>query len=328
MSADLDNPIFTDEDAAREHLERVRWPNGPICPRCGGKDRVAKMEGEAYRSGVYHCGKCRRQFTATIGTIYERSHIPLHKWFLAAHLMASSKKGISAHQLHRMLGLSYKSAWFMAHRLREAMAGTADDPGGLGGEGKIVEADETYFGDKEEVAKRTKHGKPGLASKRPVVGLVERGGKARSFHVDRADSDTVKLILRMNASRKSKLMSDESRLYTDVGTEYAGHGTVNHSGGEYVSFTDRSVHTNTIEGYFSIFKRGMKGIYQHCSEQHLHRYLAEFEFRYNTRVRLGVEDKERAAMIVAGGFGKRLMYRRPDVPAYTWTASPQAGEAH
>jgi transposase-like protein len=212
----------------------------------------------------------------------------------------------------------------MAHRLREAMAGTADDPGGLGGEGKVVEADESYFGNKEEQEPSpqrgdrpfTKGGKSGPAGKRPVVALVERGGKARTFHLDHANADTIKLILRQNASRKSKLMTDESRLYTDVGTEFARHRTVNHSGGEYVGFDDREKHTNTVEGYFSIFKRGMKGIYQHCSEQHLHRYLAEFEFRYNTRVRLGVEDVERAAMIVAGGFGKRLMYRRPYVPAY------------
>jgi transposase-like protein len=316
MSADLENPVFTDENVAREHLERVRWPNGPVCPHCGGKDRVAKMEGPSYRPGLHHCRECRRQFTATIGTIYERSHMPLHKWFSAARLTAAGKKGTSAHQLHRTLGLSYKSAWFMAHRLREAMAGAADDPGGLGGEGKAVEAGETYFGNKEEVTTRTKHGKPGLASKRPVVGLVERGGKARTFHVDRADSDTVKAILRRNANRKSELVTDESRLYADVGTEYARHGTVDHSGGEHVSFTDRPVHTNTIEGYFSIFKRGMKGVYQHCSEQHLPRYLAEFEFRHDTRIRLGVEDAERAATIVAGGFGKRLMYRRPDVSAY------------
>src|SRR4051794_18228136 len=324
MSADLENPVFTNEDAAREHLEKMRWPKGAVCPRCGGQDRVVKMEGPSYRAGLYECRKCRRQFTATIGTIFERSHIPLHKWFLAAHLMAAGKKGTSAHQLHRMLGLSYKSAWFMAHRLREAMAGAADDPEGLGGKGKIVEADETYFGNKDEPEPSpqrgdrpfTKGGKSGPAGKRPVVALVERGGKARSFHVDHANADTVKLILRQNASRKSKLMTDESRLYTEVGAEYARHGTVNHSAGEYVGFDDPEKHTNTVEGYFSIFKRGMKGVYQHCSEQHLHRYLAEFEFRYNTRVRLGVEDVERAAMIVAGGFGKRLMYRRSDVSAY------------
>jgi len=325
MSADLENPVFTNEDAAREHLEKMRWPKGAVCPRCGGQDRAVKMEGPSYRAGLYECRKCRRQFTATIGTIFERSHIPLHKWFLAAHLMASSKKGVSAHQLHRMLGLSYKSAWFLAHRIREAMNGTADDPGGLGGEGKVVETDETYFGNKEEPEPSpqrgdrpfTKSGRSGPAGKRPVVALVERGGKARTFHVDHANAETVRLILRQNASRKSKLMTDESKLYTEVGTEFARHGTVNHSGGEYVGFDDREKHTNTVEGYFSIFKRGMKGIYQHCSEQHLPRYLAEFEFRYNTRVRLGVEDVERAAMIVAGGFGKRLMYRRPDVPAYT-----------
>jgi transposase-like protein len=316
MSADLENPVFTDENAAREHLEKMRWPNGPVCPRCGGKDRVAKMEGEAYRPGLYHCGKCRRQFTATIGTIYERSHIPLHKWFLAAHLMAAGKKGTSAHQLHRMLGLSYKSAWFMAHRIRAGMDGAADDPGGLGGEGETVEADETYFGKTDEPRERnkylpppTKGGKSGPANKRAVIGLVQRGGKVRTFHVTNANAETVKIILRTNVNRKSKLMTDESKLYTEVGAEYARHGTVKHSVGEYVSFDDPTVHSNTIEGYFSIFKRGMKGIYQHCSEYHLHRYLAEFDFRYNTRTRLGYEDADRTLIAVMGIAGKRLTYR-------------------
>src|SRR3954452_2495448 len=314
--SELLDPRFTDEDAAREYLEKQRWPDGPVCPRCGAVDRISKCEGEAYRAGLYNCGHCRRQFTVTVGTVYERSHIPLHKWLLATRLLCSSKKGMSSHQLHRTLGLPYATAWFMAHRLRAAMSGAADDPEGLGGEGKIVEADETYFGNKDEVTKRTKRGNPSLGNKRAVVALVERGGKARTFHVERADADTVTELLRKNASRKSKLMTDESRLYTEVGTEFARHGTVNHTAGEYVGFDDPEKHTQTVDGYFSIFKRGMKGVYQHCGEQHLPRYLAEFEFRYNSRIRLGVEDVERAAMIVAGGFGKRLMYRRPYVSAY------------
>jgi transposase-like protein len=316
-TADLENPIFTDETAAREHLERVLWPKGPVCPHCGERERLTKLQGKAHRPGLYRCKGCAKQFTVTVGTLYERSHIPLHKWLLATHLMNASKKGVSAHQLHRMLGLSYKSAWFMAHRIRAGMDGAADDPGGLGGEGETVEADETYFGktDQPKVSPQrgdrpyTKGGNSGPANKRAVVSLVRRGGKVRSFHVANATAEAVKIILRTNANRKSKLMTDESRLYVDVGTEYARHGTVKHSVGEYVSFDDPTVHTNTIEGYFSIFKRGMKGIYQHCSEHHLHRYLAEFDFRYNTRTRLGHEDADRALIAVMGIAGKRLTYR-------------------
>src|SRR3954453_989281 len=322
---DLTAPIFTDEETARAHLEAQRWPDGPVCPHCGAIENITKLQGKAHRPGLYRCKGCKKQFTVTVGTVYERSHIPLHKWVLASHLMCASKKGMSAHQLHRMLDLPYKTAWFMAHRIRASMAGAANDPEGLGGPGKIVEADETYFGNRENPEPSpqrkgrpfTKGGKSGPAGKRSVVALVERKGKARTFHVDHANAETVTKLLRENASRKSKLMTDESRLYTEVGTEYARHGTVNHSAGEYVGFDDPEKHTNTVEGYFSIFKRGMKSVYQHCGEQHLHRYLAEFEFRYNTRVRLGVGDVERAGMIVAGGFGKRLMYRRPDVSAYT-----------
>jgi transposase-like protein len=318
--SELLDPRFTDEDAAREYLEKQRWPDGPVCPRCGAVDRITKCEGEAYRAGLYNCGHCRRQFTVTVGTVYERSHIPLHKWLIATRLLCSSKKGMSSHQLHRTLGLPYKTAWFMAHRIRAAMAGAADDPGGLGGEGKVVEADETYFGNRENAEPSpqrkgrpyTKGGKSGPSGKRPVVALVERKGKARTFHVDNANAETVTKLLRENASRKSKLMTDESKLYTKVGEEYAGHGTVNHSGGEYVGFDDPEKHTNTVEGYFSIFKRGMKGIYQHCGEQHLHRYLAEFEFRYNSRIALGMDDAQRTDLALKGIEGKRLTYRRPD----------------
>jgi transposase-like protein len=323
MDATFDEPRFKDDDAARAYLEALYWPDGPVCPHCGERERVTRLQGKSHRPGLVQCYNCHGQFTVTVGTVMERSKVPLHKWVLAMYLLCASKKGMSTHQLHRMLRLPYQTAWFMAHRLRAAMAGAADDPEGLGGEGKTVEADETYFGNKDEPEPSpqrkdrpyTKGGKSGPANKRPVVGLVERGGKARTFHVDHADSDTVKAILRMNASRKSKLMTDESRLYTEVGGEYKRHGTVNHSSGEYVSFTDRAIHTNTIEGYFSIFKRGMKGIYQHCGEQHLHRYLAEFEFRYNARIRLGVDDWERTDIAFKGAVGKRLTYRRPHVSA-------------
>jgi transposase-like protein len=307
-------PRFTDEAAAREHLERLRWPDGQVCPRCGGMSKVTKCEGEAYRAGLYNCADCRRQFTVTVGTVYERSKIPLHKWVLATYLLCSSKKGMSAHQLHRMLDLPYKTAWFMAHRIRASMIDTSK--GGIGGEGKVVEADETYLGDKDVVTKRTKRGKAGLGSKRAIVALVERGGKAKTFHIQRADSETVKQLLRTTASRESELMTDESRLYTDVGSEYARHGKVNHTAGEYVSWDDPTIHTNTVEGFFSIFKRGMKGIYQHCGEAHLHRYLTEFEFRYNNRVALGVGDVGRADIALANIGGKRLTYYRPQGSAH------------
>jgi transposase-like protein len=304
---DNDDPIFTDENTAREHLESVQWPDGPVCPRCGSLDRITKMEGEAYRAGLYHCASCRRQFTVTVGTVYERSKIPLHKWLLATFLLCSSKKGMSAHQLHRMLGVTYKSAWFMEHRIREGMRDTK--PEGMGGSGKIVEADETYFGDKDVVTKRTKRGKSGLSGKRAVLGLVERGGKGRMIHVHEVSAENVANLVRRNLSRESRLMTDESRLYNKVGEEFARHQTVVHSAEEYVR---GDVHTNTIEGYFSVFKRGMKGIYQHCGEAHLHRYLSEFDFRYNHRTKLGFTDAMRTVIALEGIRGKRLTYRRPD----------------
>jgi transposase-like protein len=315
MTIDLTAPEFASDEKAREHLEQVRWPNGPVCPRCGSLDRIARMEGEAYRPGLYHCGSCRRQFTVTVGTVMERSKIPLRKWVLATRLMCASKKGMSAHQLHRMLDLPYQTAWFLAHRIREGMRDTA--PGGLGGEGKTVEADETYFGKAENPPPRnkylpppTKRGRTGPASKRPVLALVERGGRVRSFHVERANAETVAKIVRTNISRESRLMTDESKLYTRVGEEFASHRTVTHSAGECVRKDDPEIHTNTIEGYFSIFKRGMRGVYQHCGEQHLHRYRAEFDFRYNTRIKLGYDDAARAEIALRSMEGKRLTYRR------------------
>lgn len=248
----------------------------------------------------------------TVGTVFERSKIPLNKWMLAVHLMCASKKGMSAHQLHRMLGVTYKTAWFMAHRIREAMRDDARGP--MGGEGQIVEADETYFGKTEYQPKLntrgqpfTKKGKGGPSGKRAVVALVERGGRVRSFHVDKANAESVREIVVTNIRRESRLHTDESRLYTVVGTEFARHDTVRHSAKEYAR---GDVHTNTIEGVFSIFKRGMKGIYQHCAEKHLHRYLAEFDFRYNNRVKLGINDTMRAENALKGISGKRLTYRR------------------
>lgn len=312
--AALDNPIFTDADKARQHLEAMRWPNGPVCPHCGNcdPDAIRALKGKAHRPGVYQCNECREQFTVTVGTVFERSKIPLNKWLLATHLMTSSKKGVSAHQMHRMLGLTYKSAWFMCHRIREAMRDDAPS-GPLGGSGQIVEADETYFGDKETITTRTKRGKSGHASKRSVLGLVERGGMVRTFHVDRATADNIRDIMVRNVSRESNLQTDESRLYTETGKEFASHETVKHTAGEYVRGI---VYTNTIEGVFSIFKRGMKGIYQHCAEKHLHRYLAEFDFRYNHRTALKIGDVERRDAALRGISGKRLTYRRIDEAAH------------
>lgn len=318
MTADLQNPIFTDETKAREALEAMRWPDGPTCPHCGSVEGIAKAQGKAVRPGLYYCAACNDQFTATVGTVMERSKIPLTKWWLAMHLLGTSKKGMSAHQLHRMLGITYKSAWFLCHRIREAMR---DDnvPGfdPLGGKGKIVEADETYFGNVPE-AKRpkkttrgrkfTKGGRSGPSGKRAVVALVERGGRVRSFHPATADGNAVTAIVLDNIKRESRLHTDESRLYIFPGSEFEAHETVTHSHKEYVR---GDIHTNTIEGVFSIFKRGMTGVYQHCSEKHLHRYLAEFDFRYNNRTALGVSDAQRVAKIAQSITGKRLTYHLP-----------------
>lgn len=315
---DLQNPIFHDEDKAREALEAVRWPNGPVCPHCGNvrPDTMPVVIGkkQSHRAGLRYCNECKGTFTVTVGTVFERSKIPLSKWWLATHLMGASKKGMSAHQLHRMLGVTYKTAWFMAHRIREAMKEDVKSSGPLGGEGKIVQADETYIGKRDvpyvspqrKGQPYTKKGKGGGAQKRTVIGLVEKGGNARMFHVQHATKATVRDVLVRNVDRKSDLHTDESRLYTTTGWEYASHETVNHSAGEYVR---GMVTTNHIENVFSVFKRGMIGIYQHCGEAHLHRYLAEFDFRYNRRTALGFTDKQRVNEIMEGIEGKRLTYR-------------------
>jgi transposase-like protein len=299
---------FNDDTAARAYLEKLYWPEGPVCPHCG----VVNHAYATKRAGVYRCAEaeCRKDFTVTMKTVMERSHIALHKWLLAFHLLTASKKGMSAHQLHRTLGITYRSAWFMAHRIREAMRAGGLEP--LGGEGKIVEADETYFGKTEEprLSPQRKgrpyiHGK-GPANKRPIVSLVERGGRVRSFHVAVADKETVQGIVVENILRETRLHTDESKLYTGSEHLFASHETVKHSAKEYVR---GDVHTNSAEGYFSIFKRGMKGVYQHCKEKHLHRYLAEYDFRYNHREKLGFNDGDRAALAVKSGSGKRLTYR-------------------
>lgn len=277
----------------------------------GQPDRVTK--GTPHRKGLFHCRDCRGQFTVLTGSVMERSHIPLNKWVLAIRLMTASKKGMSAHQMHRMLAVTYKTAWFMCHRIRAAM--TETNPAPLGGEGQIVEADEMYHGKREtpaslsrgRVAKPTKKGRSGGAQKREILGLVERGGEARMTHMNHITSKNLREHVVRNVSRKSRLHTDESRLYDGLGTEFATHETVHHAAKEYAR---GDVTTNTVEGMFGVFKRGMTGVYQHCGEQHLQRYLDEFTFRWNNRSRLGVEDQQRAAIACNAMGGKRLTYRR------------------
>ncbi len=293
-------PIFHNEDAARAHIEASRWGGEPTCPHCGSV-RVRVMGGKT-QAGMFLCNDCRDKFTVRTGSIMERSHVPLHKWLLATHLMAASKKGMSAKQIERMLGVTYKTAWFLMHRIREAMDG-ASGTGPLGGPEAVVEADETYVGGK---ARNRATRAP--APKKAVVALVERDGHVRSFHVANVTAANVRPLLVMNIDRASHLMTDESPIYTRVGREFNGHSSVNHASGEYVT-TGGFKHSNTVENFFSIFKRGVIGTYHHMSEAHLGRYTAEFDFRYNTRK---ITDGERAAMILKGGEGKRLTYRRAD----------------
>jgi transposase-like protein len=286
MSAIFQAPMFTDEDAAREALAAARWPNGPVCPHCGAMGRIAKVEGKSHRPGLLYCNDCREQFTVTVGTVMEHSKVPLTKWWMAIHLIGSSKKGVSSHQLHRTLKVTYKTAWFMSHRIRLAMAsGGFETP--MGGTGKTVEVDEAFIGRLEGVPKA----RSGFSHKNVVVTLVERGGSARSFHVDDTTVADIAPILKANISRMSRLNTDEARHYWEVGEEFVSHDAVNHGAKEYArtEADGRLTTTNTVEGFYSIFKRGMKGVYQHCSEKHLHRYLAEFDFRYSNRVKLGVD---------------------------------------
>jgi transposase-like protein len=307
MTADLDAKHFHDEDAAREFLEEVRWPDGPLCPHCGAVGTAYKTK----KVGVYRCGEreCRKDFTVRVGTLFERSHIALHTWLFATHLLTSSKKGMSSHQMHRMLGVTYKTAWFMTHRIREAMREIHPaESGQLGGKNKVVEVDETYVGGKEankHASKRLHRGR-GPVGKEPVVSLVERDGKVRSFHVADVSSKTLKPILKQQIDAASYIMTDESAVYPSATGEFSGHGTVNHSIEEYVR--GQFYHTNTVENYFSILKRGIVGTYHHVSQAHLKRYVGEFDFRYNNRSGLGVSDAERAVTALKGIEGKRLTY--------------------
>lgn len=304
----LDSAVYHDDEAARLHLESLRWPNGAItCALCGSTDQARPVDGTSMGPGWFYCGACQSKFTVRTGTVYERSHIALHKWMLGFRLYAASKKGFSAHQLHRTLGITYKSAWFMAHRIREAMAD--HDPAPIGGKDKVVEVDETFTGKNVEVfvngkGWRKKASGHGMSK---VLTVVERGGRARSVKVDTLKAKDVHPALAI-VSRESTLNTDEAKRYERLGKQFAKHNRVHHKEGEYAR-GDAS--TNTVEGFFSIFKRGMKGVYQHCGEQHLQRYLYEFDFRYSNRSALGVEDAERTERAIKGAVGKRLTYRQP-----------------
>jgi transposase-like protein len=311
--AAIQNPAFTDDEKARKAFEAVRWPNGPVCPHCGNCDqeKIAKAQGKSARPGLYYCAACNDQFTVTVGTVMERSKISISKWLFAMHLMGSSKKGMSAHQIHRLLGVTYKSAWFMCHRIREAMQ--EDKPTRMGGEGGEVQIDETYTGN---TSKRAKSYKKGLKTKRAVVALVDpAAGRVRAFHVKDVDAKTVRGLLVKHASRKSTLVTDEAKIYRKVGREFAAHERVFHKHGWYI--TKGGFTTNNVENFFGIFKRGVYGTFHHISEQHLQRYLNEFSFRYSNRSGLGIHDGERVALAMKGIEGKRLTYRPTNETSHT-----------
>jgi transposase-like protein len=308
---------FETEAAAFEYLEATLWPEGSVCPHCGSVGTATKLEGRKgegkrqARLGLWKCREkeCRKQFTVKVGTVFEHGRIPLHKMLQAVYLLCCSKKGISSHQLHRILQIQYKSAWFLSHRIREAMRDGALSP--MGGAGQTVEMDETIFGFQAGANSKTQ--RHGHQFRNVVLTLVQRGGAARSFHVDGTTLGQLLPIIRANLNKESAVMTDSASWYKflQAHTGVASHDTVNHDQDEYVRYESggRTIHTNTVEGYYSIFKRGMKGVYQHCSEKHLHRYLAEFDFRYSQRIRLGVDDTMRTTKALKGMVGKRLTYR-------------------
>jgi transposase-like protein len=308
----LSQKHLQDEQAAYDWVEAHVWPDGPVCPKCGSVERISKMAGKATRLGLYKCYACRSQFRVTVGTIFEASHIPLRLWLQAMYLIAGSKKGISSNQLHRTLGLTLKSAWFMSHRIREAMRSGSLAP--MGSAGGVVEVDETIYGraSTHPKGRRRKNAKiTNSAHKNVILALVERGGQVRSYHVEGSTVGQIIPIVTANISHEAQVMTDSAQLYKYRLGDFASHDRVDHSKEEYVRYELGRVviHTNTVENVFSVFKRGMRGVYQHCSEKHLHRYLAEFDFRYNNRMALGVTDEQRAAEIVKGIVGKRLTYR-------------------
>jgi transposase-like protein len=314
MSSVLNEAYFCDEAAAFERLEQIVWPNGPVCPRCGCAGRIRPLEGVRtkpskkhpegiIRHGLKKCYDCRNQFTVRKGTVFEDSPVPLHIWFQAAYLMCCSKKGVSSNQLSRTLGVTLQTAWFMSHRLREAMRTGSFAP--MGGPGGTVEVDETFIGMKEGAIKRR-----GYAHKNAILSLVDRDTRqVRSFHVDGTSAADLVPILKANIAKETAIMTDEAGQYQKLDQHFARHESVSHGAGEYVNLEDGTIHTNTVEGYYSVFKRGMKGVYQHCSEKHLHRYVAEFDFRYNNRVKLGVDDHARTFRALRGIIGRRLTYR-------------------
>jgi len=317
LPTELSHPCYHDEEAARAQLESIRWPDGPYCPICGSFDRVSAIASppKAKSGGWHNCATCRRKFTVRVGSIFHRSHVPIAKWLLAFRFMAGSKKGFSAHQLHRTLNVDYKTAWFMEHRIRECM--DESDGGPLGGKDQVIEADETFLGppvkglhqkDNWVFVSGTGWVQKVEDKKLKIVTLVERGGRARSVKVDNLTSATIHSVLSQNADKESRLHTDEARYYRRPGRAFAEHEAVNHGEEEWVR---GDVTTNTVEGFFSVFKRGMKGVYQHCSEHHLQRYLHEFDFRYSHRSKLGIEDAERSTIAIKGATGKRLLYTQP-----------------
>jgi len=318
----LDEPRFRNEEAAYAYVETIVWANGRFCPHCGVVGKSAALKGKSTRIGVYKCYACRKPFTVKVGTIFEKSHVPMHIWLQAMHIMCSSKKGFSANQFCRVLGVDFKTGWFIGHRIRLAMDESGSGP--LGGQGQTLEIDETFTGFKGDKPAYEFHNEGGWrrrgawSDRVPVLTLVERKGRARSLRMDNTKARELRAAILANADTKSDLMTDELRAYHNIGKRFASHETVNHSVKEYARKADdgTKITTNTVEGYFSIFKRGMVGVYQHCTERHLHRYLAEFDFRYSNRVALGVDDVERTERAIRGIIGKRLTYR---------TTSGQAG---
>jgi transposase-like protein len=312
----LNAPHFQNENAAFAYVEVKLWPNGPTCPHCGNADRarIHKLAGKTTRLGLRKCYECGKPFTVRMGTIFESSHLPLHLWLQIIHLMCASKKGIATRQIQRMLSCSMKTAWFLSHRIREAMKSGALSP--LGGAGQIVEIDETVIGKIDGSPKKVIGGRSSFRN--VAFALVERGGSVRTFHVEGVTMATLLPIIRANVDAKSTVMTDEHASYQHLGRDFGRHASVTHSQDEYVRYTNAvmfpsgkpyTIHTNTVEGYFSVFKRGMKGIYQHCAEKHLHRYLAEFDFRYSNRAKLGIDDTARANLALLGAVGKRLTYQ-------------------